>query len=446
LLTPVRPIEKDLPVELQIEKLVYGGDGLARMPADESGRSKTIFVPFVLPGERVTAEVTTQNASFNRARPIQVLESSPERATPACEYFGACGGCHYQHTTYENQLKIKEAVLRETLRRTARLDWSGTIRAHAAEPWHYRNRTRLHVRHAPFAVGYYRHNSHDLLPVTHCPISSLLIDRAIAEFIRIGEQGMVPARVREVELFANADDSALLVELLWDVEGQAIGQEALNALATALQSSLPQLRGVTAFGAGGNLFPWTKQLWASGATSLDYQVGESSYRVQAGSFFQVNRFLAAKLVDLAVPKRRGALALDLFAGTGLFALALAKSFEKVIAVESSRSSYEDLLRNGTSNIEAVQLPTDQFLRKRKFAKPPDLVVVDPPRAGLGPKVTASLIQLGPKEIAYISCDPATLARDLRMFMDASYAIDEMHMVDLFPQTYHLETVVKLARK
>ena len=433
-------------MELQIEKLVYGGDGLARMPADESGRSKTIFVPLVLPGERVEAQVTAQGASFNRARLTAVLAPSADRVTPVCEYFGACGGCHYQHTTYENQLQIKEAVLRETLRRTARLEWTGPVHIHAAEPWHYRNRTRLHVRHAPFAVGYYRHNSHDLLPITHCPISSPVINRAIGEFTRIGQQGMIPARVQEVEMFSNGDDSALLVELLWNVEGQAIEQEALDAFAGALQSALPQLRGVCAFGTGGNLFPWTKQLWASGATSLDYQVGEFSYRVQAGSFYQVNRFLAAKLVELVTPARVGALALDLFAGTGLFALPLAKVFEKVIAVESARASYEDLLRNAAPNIEAVQLPTDQFLRKRTFAKPPDLVVVDPPRSGLGPKVTTALIQIGPKEIAYISCDPATLARDLRAFVDAGYAIDEMHMVDLFPQTYHLESVVKLSRK
>jgi 23S rRNA (uracil1939-C5)-methyltransferase len=433
-------------VELQIEKLVYGGDGLARMPADESGRSKTIFVPFVLPGERVEAQVTAQGASFNRARLTTVLAPSADRVQPGCEYFGACGGCHYQHTTYENQLQIKEAVLRETLRRTARLEWKGPVHVHAAEPWHYRNRTRLHVRHAPFAVGYYRHNSHDLLPITHCPISSPLIHRAIGEFIRIGTQGMIPARVQEVEMFSNGDDSALLVELLWNVEGQAIEQEALDRFAAALQSALPQLRGVCAFGTGGNLFAWTKQLWASGATSLDYQAGEFSYRVQAGSFFQVNRFLAAKLVELVTPARAGALALDLFAGTGLFALPLAKVFEKVIAVESARASYEDLLRNAAPNIEAVQLPTDQFLRKRKFAKPPDLVVVDPPRAGLGPKVTTALVQIGSAEIVYISCDPATLARDLRVFIDASYTIDEMHMVDLFPQTYHLESVVKLSRK
>ena len=443
---PVRPIVKDLPVELQIEKLVYGGDGLARMPADETGRSKTIFVPFVLPGERVAAEVTAQNASFNRARPLQVLQASAERVKPGCEYFGACGGCHYQHTTYENQLKIKEGVLRETLRRTARLEWDGPIHVHGSEAWHYRNRTRLHVKHAPFALGYYKHNSHDLLPVTHCPISSPLIERAIAEFIRIGEQGMIPARVQDVELFENADDSALLIELLWDVEGQAIEQEALNDLAATLQAALPPLRGVSAFGSGGNLFPWTKQLWASGATSLDYRVGEFAYRVQAGSFFQVNRFLAGKLVELTIPASGGALALDLFAGTGLFALPLARKFEKVIAVESSRTSYEDLLSNAPPNLEPVQLPTDQFLRKRKFAKPPDLVVVDPPRAGLGPKVTTSLVQAAAKEIVYVSCDPATLARDLRVFLDASYAITEMHMVDLFPQTYHVESVVKLTRK
>lgn len=429
-------------MDLTIEKLIYGGDGLARMPADESGRSKTIFVPFVLPGEQVTAQLTEQKQAFSRARVLTVVRPSSERTTPGCRYFSACGGCHYQHAKYEYQLKEKEFILRETLRRTARIEWDGPIQVHAAEPWQYRNRTRLHVWHAPFAIGYFHHNSHELLPIEECPISSPLINRAIKIIATVG--GKMPRRVSEIELFANADDSALLVEVLINVEGSPIEQQELEQFAESLRNALPELQGVCAFGAGSDLFPWSKLVWACGATSLEYKVGDTLYRVQAGSFFQVNRFLAAKLVELVCDGASGEVALDLYGGTGLFAVPLSRSFRKVIAVESARSSYEDLLSNATPNVEAVQLPTDQFLRKRHITAP-DLVVVDPPRSGLGAKVTAGLVQMSPKKIVYVSCDPATLARDLRVLKDAGYSINEVHLVDLFPQTYHLESVVKLSR-
>jgi 23S rRNA (uracil1939-C5)-methyltransferase len=427
-------------VDLTIEKLIYGGDGLARMPADESGRSKTIFIPFVLPGEQVTAQLTEQKQAFSRARALSVVTPSSERTAPGCRYFGACGGCHYQHAKYEYQLKEKEFILRETLRRTARIEWDGPVEVHAAEPWQYRNRTRLHVRHSPFAIGYFRHNSHDLLPIEECPISSPLINRAIQV---LAASGNIPRRVSEIELFANDDDSALLVEALINVEGSPIEQQELERFAESLRNHLPELRGVCAFGAGSDLFPWSKLVWASGATSLEYKVDETRYRVQAGSFFQVNRFLAEKLVELVCQETSGEVALDLFAGTGLFAVPLSRSFKKVIAVESARSSFEDLLSNASANVEAVQLPTEQFLRKRHITAP-DLAVVDPPRSGLGAKVTPGLVQMSPRKIVYVSCDPATLARDLRVLKDAGYNIDELHMVDLFPQTYHLESVVKLS--
>ena len=432
-------------MELTIEKLIYGGDGLARVPADETGRSKTIFIPFVLEGEQVSAQMVEQKPAFSRARPIEILSPSSDRIAPGCRYFGTCGGCHYQHTRYEHQLRVKEFILRETLRRTARIDWSGQVGVHAGEPWHYRNRTRLHVRHEPFALGYYRHNSHELMAIQECPISSPLINRAITALIELGRSGMIPQRVREVELFANAEDSAMLLEVLIDVEGEPLEQAALEVFTSAIGKIVPQIGGVCGFAARTDIFPWSKLVWCSGARSLEYRVGERTYRVQAGSFFQVNRFLASKLLELVTAGESGETALDLYAGTGLFSLPLAEKFARVCAVESARSSYEDLLSNRKPNIEASPLTTEQFLRRKPNGKGPDLIVVDPPRAGLGPKVTSSLLGHGAKHVTYVSCDPATLARDLRLFVDAGYKISSIDLVDLFPQTYHLETVVKLRR-
>ena len=201
-------------MELQIEKLVYGGDGLARLPADERGRGKAVFLPFVIPGERVDAIVTQSRSGFSRAQLNKVLEASVDRVAPDCPYFGRCGGCQYQHIGYEAQVRFKAEILRETLRRTAKLELDREIELHHAEPWHYRNRTRMHMKHEPaFGLGYFRNNSHELLAVESCPISSPLINQAIAAVWELGRKGSAPVALHGLQFFANHDDSKLLVEV-----------------------------------------------------------------------------------------------------------------------------------------------------------------------------------------------------------------------------------------
>src|SRR5215831_7533701 len=191
-------------MRLNIEKLIYGGDGLARLPADESGPGKSVFVPFVLPGEQVEAQVVEDKRSFARAHLVSVIEPSPLRIQPDCPYFQRCGGCHYQHTSYENQLLIKAEILREALRRTAKLELPCELQIHPSPPWNYRNRSRLKIQTAPeFALGYYRFRSHHFLPIEECPISSPLINRAIAEICAFGRKAQIPIQLREIELFAN---------------------------------------------------------------------------------------------------------------------------------------------------------------------------------------------------------------------------------------------------
>src|SRR5215469_802490 len=191
-------------MNLTIEKLIYGGDGLARLPADERGPGKAVFVPFVLEGETVAAKITEEKPGFARARANKILEPSTARINPMCPYFQRCGGCHYQHTGYEHQLEIKTAILKENLRRLAKLEWASEIVVHGSPPWNYRNRTRLQVRaEGEFALGYFQLGSHILLPVEECPISSPLINRAITTLWKLGRDGKIPAELREIELFAN---------------------------------------------------------------------------------------------------------------------------------------------------------------------------------------------------------------------------------------------------
>ena len=440
---------------LTIEKLIYGGDGLARLPADERGRGKAVFVPFVLPGEKVDATLSHQKPGFARAHAVAIIETSPHRVRPACPYFGRCGGCHYQHADYEHQLEIKKAILRETLRRTAKLDLSCEVDVHTSPPWNYRNRSRLQLQVAPaFSAGYFKLASRELLAVEECPISSPLINRGISVLWQGGRSGKVPQGLREVEFFVNHDDTRMLVGLGCAVDAH---RATMRAWAEDLLAVLPEIVGVVAFREAGPGAAPTKFI-SVGVDYLTYQTQRAEYRVSAGSFFQTNRLLIDELVRVVTHGQSGELALDLFAGVGLFSTVLASDFHHVVSVESSQLSSADLAYNQASNGEAVPAIVEQYLAGLETTAragkgtvlpdiplKPDLAVVDPPRSGLGEPVARLLANLGAPRVTYVSCDPATLARDLVPLLAAGYRVEQVHLVDLFPQTFHLESVVHLVR-
>jgi 23S rRNA (uracil1939-C5)-methyltransferase len=434
---------------LTIDKLIYGGNGLARLPADEKGPGKAVFLPFVLEGERVEAGITEQKPGFARARAEKILEASPRRIEPACPYFGQCGGCHYQHASYDHQLQIKSAILRETFRRVAKLELVQEIRVHASPPWNYRNRTRLRLRTRPFVLGYNRLRGSELLAIEQCPISSPLINRAIAALWDLGRADKASADVNEIEFFANADDTQLLAELTVDEKGWRRGRKSdLLQFVRALRAAVPEITGVAVFHATALGALEREDIPAElqqtfGADHLLYSTAAANYRVSAGSFFQTNRFLTDKLVELVTEGRSGNYALDLYAGTGLFSAVLAKIFREVGAVESSPFSFHELKQNCPPNVHAFGEPVQRFLES--IERPFDLAVVDPPRAGLGERVAGLLANSGVPRITYVSCDPATLARDLVVLTASGYRIEEAHLVDLFPQTFHIESVLQLVR-
>jgi 23S rRNA (uracil1939-C5)-methyltransferase len=455
---------------LTIEKQIYGGEGLARLPADadsrdrrskqEHARGKAVFVPFVLEGEKIEATITEQKPGFARATAGAIVEPSPHRIQPACPYFARCGGCHYQHASYEHQLEIKKEILRETLRRTAKLELATEIEVHPSPPWNYRNRSHLQVQTAPqFAVGYFKHASHELLAVEQCPISSPLINRGLAALWQSGRAGKVPAGVREVEFFANADDSRLLVEVQCDADAR---RASVRAWIEEFAAPMPEIAGVVAVREGQSTgkHKTAEKFLSLGENHLSYQSAHATYRVSAGSFFQTNRYLTDELVKIVTQGQSGQLALDLYAGVGLFSTAL-RGFNQTISVESSQTSSADLAYNLSSNGVAVQATTEQYLAGAgksgrvatststnlppAFGGKPDLVVVDPPRSGLGDRVARMLANLDAPRVTYVSCDPATLARDLLTLVGAGYRPEQVHLVDLFPQTFHLETVVHLMK-
>ncbi len=462
-------------LNLTIEKLIYGGDGIARVPAttpidvsnkDASKKNlpsssanggqpvpaapgKAAFVPFVLEGERIEAKVVEEKPGFIRAQAEKIVTPSKQRVEPPCPYFIKCGGCHYQHTSYDNQLRIKSSIFTETIRRIAKLELPEAPRVHPSEPWGYRNRTRMKVRGGSrFAIGYYRFASHELLPVEQCPISSPLINTAIAALWQLGRLGSVPTHVEEIEFFANAEDTKLLLEMNLDNHSEAAGSDVVDFV-SELRKAVPAISGVALFRKEGeslrhevvsqslrNVF---------GVDSLVYRTSNCEYQVSVGSFFQTNRFLTDTMVELVTSEQTGDYALDLYSGVGLFALPLSQNFLEVAAVEAAPYSYHDLRKNSPSNVSTYRATTEYFLTGVEQIARFDYVVVDPPRVGLGEPVARKLAELAPPRITYVSCDPATLARDLKILAESGYKISETHVVDLFPQTFHIESVVKLER-
>ncbi len=430
---------------LTIEKLIYGGDGLARTPAGADGRSMAVFLPFVLPGERVEAAIAHEKPGFARGTVTKLLGPSPERVAALCPYFQECGGCQYQHIPYESQVKFKAEILRETLRRVAKIEFRDEIRLHTSPPWNYRNRTRLQVRTAPeFTLGYFRFGSHEMLPVRECPISSPLINRVMGRLLEL-HGCECPAEIEEMEFFADASDERVLA---W-VFCERTKTDQLTQWAERLQRELPEILGISFFPSRRRSEdeppPEMKAFAHAGERSIRYQAGEAEYRVSAGAFFQVNRYLVGEVVSLVTREASGETALDLYAGVGLFASVLARSFRHIFAVEASQISYRDLVHNVPANVKAVGTRTEDYLGSQPARTRPDLVVLDPPRAGVGKAVTRRLVELRAAQIRYVSCDPATLARDLAPLLASGYRIEEAHLFDLFPGTFHIESVMLLAR-
>jgi 23S rRNA (uracil1939-C5)-methyltransferase len=417
-------------VLVQIEKPIYGGNFLAR------DVGKAVFVPLVLPGEQARVRVVEEKKGYATAEAEEVTVSSPERVAANCPHFGACGGCQYQHARYEAQLEIKRAVLRETLERGG-VTPPGEIHILADEPWAYRNRIRL-AFNAQGNPGYRGRGSHAVVPIRECPIAAPLLARAAlaaAEVLRSVAPALRPA---EIALFCNADETALLATVF--VAGPA--KVRFDAFAVELRRRVPELAGAElAIEKGASGRPGILAQW--GETSLTYRAAGADYRVDHGAFFQVNRRLVDALAEQVTAGQSGALAWDLFAGVGLFARRLAENFAKIVAVESSPAATGALAANlaGTSGA-ALSSSTLQFLGEHRGGRP-DLIVVDPPRTGLGAEVTALIAEVAPPALVYVSCDPSTLARDLCPLLGAGYRFESITLADLFPQTFHLETVVRM---
>jgi 23S rRNA (uracil1939-C5)-methyltransferase len=429
-------------LRLPIEKLIYGGDGLAHADGN------TIFVPYVLPGEEVRASVKSKKRKLIWAELLEVTSPAKEREKAKCPHFQKCGGCHYQHISAAEQLRFKKEILLETLSRLGGVSWDGEIVEHSAEPYGYRNRAQWAVRSGmPRALGYFLPESSIIVPIDECPVLSPRLAHTFGQLQDMARSGRLPEGIQEIEAFADSSDEKIALNVAFEKFSKPAAE-----LAASFREALPQIETLLLLDQKKNRFELT------GPGYLTHEAVGYKFRVSHLSFFQVNRFLIEDLLRTVTADTRGAVALDLYSGVGFFTLPLAKSFQKVVSVDANLAATRDLYANAEMagvTIVSRNEHAEEFLKKTE--EKPEFVVLDPPRAGLGAEAAEKLADLGAVEIVYLSCDPSTLARDLAVLTGSPrkpkeitgpsihYGITEMHLFDLFPQTFHIETLVRLRR-
>ena len=396
------------PVELRVEGFAAGGTCVARGP---DGR--VMFVEYALPGELVLAEITAESPSYLEARAIEIREASPRRVEPACPYFGTCGGCQLQHVDYEEQLALKTGLVRDQLRRIGRFADPPVSPARGmAEPWGYRNHMRFTVRRSG-DIGFMRRGTHQFLRVDRCPIAH----DAVNAVLRRAQRKTTGTRQLSVRV------------------GEATGELLIQ----------PTLR-----------FRPGRRPLASGQTHYHEALGGRLFRISAAAFFQVNTRQAEQLVRIVrerVREARPGVVVDAYSGVGTFAALLAGDGDvRVIAVEESAAAGDDAEVNlaGLANVTRLTGSVEDVLPGLEPA--PDVVVVDPPRTGLGPGIVDALLVSACRRLVYVSCDPATLARDLRLLAEGDqaggrrpFSLRSVEPLDMFPHTQHVECIATLDR-
>lgn len=398
--------------EVKLTDLIFGGDAIGRL---SDGRA--VFVPFSLPGELVRIHLTEEKQNFTRGAIEEILEPSPKRISPLCPYFGICGGCSYQHMSYADQLEAKHAIVVDQLKRLGGFaDFPVAPVVSAPEPYNYRNSMQFHV--SPTGkFGFQRAGSNAFVEIHECHLPTEAINNLWPQLEFEANSGIDKVIIREgIE------------------EDLIVGLSSKQDLAPEFSVDFP-ISAVFLSSAGPSVL--------SGDEYVVMQVKDHPFRVSIESFFQVNPGQAATMVD-HVLKLAGNLqkktVIDAYCGVGLFSAFLAPKVQRLIAIEVSESSCSDFEVNldEFSNVELYIGEVENVLPSLKLN--PDLVVIDPPRTGLDSRVISQLAASKTEQIIYVSCDPATLARDAKRLTQKGYVLKNVTPFDQFPQTHHIECI------
>ncbi len=402
--------------DVQLTTWAYGGEAMGRL-AD----GRAVFVPYALPGERVRIRLTESKPRYARGAVETLLETAPDRVAPRCPLYGQCGGCHYQHVAYPAQLAAKAAIVRDQMARIGGFpDPAVAATVPSPQPWGYRNHIQLHL--APDGrTGFHAPRSDRVVPAEDCPLAAEPL-RALMPTLQFEPE----SGITRVHLRVGAADELML----W-LRGN-------DPTPPAFSVDFPLSVVYTN--------PWGEDFVLSGRGYLVMEALGKAFRVSAPAFFQVNIPVAEAIVQHlleALPLTPATTLLELYSGVGLFSAFLAPRVGELVAVESSPAACEDFAYNldAYDHVSLYEAPAEVALAHLvESGLQPDIVVLDPPRSGLPRDVVDALAALRPQTIAYVSCDPATLARDGKRLARHGYRLRSLTPFDMFPQTYHIETV------
>ncbi|PKM76661.1 MAG: 23S rRNA (uracil(1939)-C(5))-methyltransferase RlmD [Firmicutes bacterium HGW-Firmicutes-15] len=413
-----------------IDGITHIGEGVARI------EGKATFIPYAIPGETVEVEITEEKKRFRRARLTEIKDSSEDRITPLCPHFYECGGCAYQHVSYPKQLELKQRVVQESINRIGKIDLEVNPVLGMEEPWRYRNKVAWHVDriNGQLKMGYYQNDSHKIIDITTCKLISVEMEnlslyiKAKLDELNLPDHGEIVIR-----------QSSLNRKLMLVFRGDGMENVSINSLL-----DYPELESIYTIN---NDF----YTLLHGEPYLEEEINGLHYDISALSFFQVNSGQTSKLYDLvkeyahARPSNR---VLDAYCGMGSISLLLAKTARKVLGVESYAPAIKDATnnkyKNKIFNCDFLTGPCEIIIPQ--LIDEFDLVVLDPPRAGCTEDLIEAIAAISPRRIVYVSCNPATLARDLALFEKEGFETREIQPVDMFPQTSHVECVVRIYRK
>ena len=401
--------------EVLLEKLTYGGEAMGRLP---DGRA--VFVPFGLPGEHVRVELTEDKKNFARGKLLELLTASPERIEPKCKHFGKCGGCHYQNLPYEKQLEAKTEILRDQLQRIGKIE-NPPVTPMIPSPleWNYRNHVQFHLT-AEGKVGFINAKGNSTLPIEECHLPEAGINAFWPELLFESNKD-----VERVSLRAGQDEELMVVLESEDPETPELEIEADVSVVHLFDEHAVVI---------------------AGQDNLIFNILGKEFRVSAASFFQVNTKMAEKMIEHVVtklPVTASSTLLDVYCGVGLFSKFFAGKCQQVIGIEASESACEDFTFNldEFDNVELYEGMAEEILPGLAGRLDSSTyAIIDPPRAGIEKHALDAIISIKPQIIAYVSCDPSTLARDAARLINGGYRLVEVTPFDLFPQTYHIESI------
>lgn len=383
-------------LDVKIEKIVPNGFGLA------FAENLTVFVPLSASGDRLRVKINQIKGKTAFAEIVEILEASNDRTEPRCPYFGRCGGCDFQQLNYEAQLAAKVGIVKDCLTRIGRINYEPEIPIIASpNDYEYRSRAGWHVDTRRRKIGYFQRKSHDVIDVEICPILKPELQNILTELRETIEWETFWSEIIEIEsVVADGENSIYSTEIIEP----------------------------------------TKE--------ISRTANGEKYFHDATSFFQGNPFLIESLINEATKNAAGETALDLYCGVGLFTLPLARKFAKVVGVEGYGKAIDFAEKNignaRIANVEFFRETIGDWLKENaENLKDIDFVLLDPPRVGTEKETIENLLKINPKHISYVSCEPSTLARDLKILTENDFSIESIVALDLFPQTHHIETVVRL---